>query len=696
MKAIDIHSSKAWVVTADEKCRICIWDYSSLSILQTINPNHLLSQFHSTKISNPPTITSAPTAMASSHILRSTGSAGTFSNNSAISDTITAGAALLTAVGSSSSNLNSASTKDVRVSEIKSVKWFDDLTLQSMTYMTKCEKSITMLVILTDVNVILYDYVSRRVVGDIRYDAVGSNIKVAFTAIECISENLIALGCSDGVIRLWDISTNHVVRSLVTHTKAITFLQGCHPTSIESTNNKTKRHQHVIDECRLRLVSVDAIGGMVLWDIAYTGNIVDGDQPVCTLENTISNNVIDVSYDATTGIFVVLYDKNPCASVFDIGAILLSSSDANYRNNNIKKADFASPRGKILSGKNLPRNSFVFPGSPPRKPTAAVRVAAGASSKNVVNAAAAASIVPEVAPVYRLYGTPPKEGKAFTQIIPCGHPRLPSLGLLACTKSSFMWVLQWSSSVPATSPHDTSNRDRISSVATALNITSSAAFNPETDRDTTSQQLFDLKGARPKLPSKLKIYSFRKHPQVPSLLFAATNIGIFVLEMDPWRTISCIYRSLWPVPPNVAELVSYVKSIAPGYTDADYIRYLEICNYYPAAVTPTSLKREYHGDFRHIAIVQEGTSLMIKMFKIVSCCGSANDDIVSSMKERNHSVALEVINSMCIFDLSNPPNQQSSNGVIGPPELDISHSGNFILLLWPDLHSYVVLKIVRE
>jgi WD40 repeat protein len=640
MKSIDTHPTKSWVVTADDKCRLCIWDYSSRCIQQTIYISELQASYY-TKSSRrrSGSFHDAPGVEQSS-------SPSTASNASA-----------------HSKNDRDEHSKALKINEIRNVKWYDSLSIQIMTCSTKCERAITMLLILTDANIIIYDYVSRCMVGEVRPEDILS--KLSFTSIECISETLIAIGCSDGVIRLWDTGTGHVVRELIAHSKSVNFLLCCHPIGLDVNQNN--------DDSRMRIVSVDSAGAIFVWDIAYTGNMIDGDSPLCSLSNTTSNNVVDITFDATNGILVILFDKQPCASVFDLKSHLKKNEGSNEARNNWSETPPGGKPGKRKS------TAFTFSVSPQRKGTVAKHPKGGNSLA-----------LHDINPIYRI-----KDGRPYTQIIPNGHPSLPSLGVLACTKSSLLFALQWTKNgnTSNSSLHEgegTAVRERATSSATPLTALTgpTSVFNAETDRETSSQQIFDLRSSRPALPAKLKIYSFRRHPLLPSILFAATNIGIFVLEMDAWRTVPSICRPVWPAPANISELLDFMKSHAPSADKHDLLRCLEQSHYNVTyALSMCKKKTDDRNPSLYVALLIEGTSLVMRKFQVIGKDKGVNKD---------GNAAIEIGPSCFLYDVCTPPSSSPYKGILCPPEIDVSYSGNFISLLWGDLNCYVILKLIRE
>lgn len=66
---------------------------------------------------------------------------------------------------------------------------------------------------------------------------------------------------------------------------------------------------------------------------------------------------------------------------------------------------------------------------------------------------------------------------------------------------------------------------------------------------TSGTILFDLRTARPGLPSKLKVYNLCAHPWRPDTFAAATNIGVFMVQIQPAGiTPAVVTHPAWDIP----------------------------------------------------------------------------------------------------------------------------------------------------
>ena len=93
----------------------------------------------------------------------------------------------------------------------------------------------------------------------------------------------------------------------------------------------------------------------------------------------------------------------------------------------------------------------------------------------------------------------------------------------------------------------------------ALLSTGGISSSAGTDAGTT---FLDLRGSRPGLPSKLKIYTLSGHPFKPDVLVAGTNIGVFVVLLAPAYSTGALAVShcAWGIPAHV------VASATPAST----------------------------------------------------------------------------------------------------------------------------------
>ena len=65
--------------------------------------------------------------------------------------------------------------------------------------------------------------------------------------------------------------------------------------------------------------------------------------------------------------------------------------------------------------------------------------------------------------------------------------------------------------------------------------------------------LYDLRTARPHLPSKLKVYTLVRHPWRPDIIAAGTNIGVFVVSLAPAYSFAAavVGHPSWSIAPAV-------------------------------------------------------------------------------------------------------------------------------------------------
>jgi WD40 repeat protein len=218
---LDPHATQPWVATADEKDRIIIWDYERQETLRSFALQNLTQ--------------SSP--------------------------------------GSSDSGA------------LRAVRWYDADTLWWSCRRTATDSSLGVrkyLLVLCELELIMVDALALESTH-ISCDAL--KLKGTLCCVEVLSASIIAIGCNDGAVRLWDWCKGTLERTLRYHKEktAVTHLVNAHPDStwepVQDGDSGNSSSSNNSSSKRIRLISRGDDGQILFWDMP-----LDADFPPLVLD----------------------------------------------------------------------------------------------------------------------------------------------------------------------------------------------------------------------------------------------------------------------------------------------------------------------------------------------------------------------------------------------------------------------------
>lgn len=197
IKVIDIHPSLSLVASVDETNHVIVWNYRSKTIVAQYFPQE-----------------------EETHNQDMTSTRRTVENLTGMKPIAISDPRLFHSPGIGQTNLNFDSTKATSETEkkrsgvIRHVRFFDVDVLDWSTTAQTDQSTIAnrRLLLVTCDSALLYLDLNTRYVGDICYstDLEGKSP----TCTEPVSNQLIAIGCSDGEIRVWDLVSQKLAKKL--------------------------------------------------------------------------------------------------------------------------------------------------------------------------------------------------------------------------------------------------------------------------------------------------------------------------------------------------------------------------------------------------------------------------------------------------------------------------------------------------
>ncbi|CAM9490346.1 unnamed protein product, partial [Phaeothamnion confervicola] len=205
VKALDIHPTRPWVATADERGCVAVWNYRRRGLARCFSPHALLERQREF----------AAGIAAGGDSLGSAGATG--------------------GGGGADGRLSARQlSADREIKDVRAVRWYDPQVLwwsarrpaPPPASVRAARDSPNFLIVVADGRVLLVDPVTSECRSIVR-EALGGKEP---TAAEVVSHSLLAIGCADGGIRLWDWVNWRLAKTLRGHRdKDITHLLNAHP-----------------------------------------------------------------------------------------------------------------------------------------------------------------------------------------------------------------------------------------------------------------------------------------------------------------------------------------------------------------------------------------------------------------------------------------------------------------------------------
>ncbi|CAM9465442.1 unnamed protein product [Choristocarpus tenellus] len=283
VKVVDVHPVKPWVVSADERDRVIVWDYARKEVVKTFTPQDLQEQQRGLR-----DVQGAPGQVSAEQ-------GGAFTTE------------------------HIPSRLDVPIREVRAVKFYDPDVLWwrcRCSLPTIADKTPEFIMVLTSTKLLLINPVTL----ECRHISPDQLSGAAPTSVEIMSSSWIGIGCADGCVRLWDWTCWTLVKVLrghrdkgdVTHIVSTHLGNSWQP---KYTNQqKILRHRQTQkmgdDMNRMQFVSVGSDAQVLMWDMQYTANDIKRETHMCQLDGLVKgDHVHDVTFNPTMDTLTILLGR---------------------------------------------------------------------------------------------------------------------------------------------------------------------------------------------------------------------------------------------------------------------------------------------------------------------------------------------------------------------------------------------------
>jgi hypothetical protein len=367
IKLLDVHPVQSWVVTADESNLVVVWDYRLKISAREFYPQDLEDERLNAAIRK-----RAVGLQSQDRILK----------------------------------------KPTPVGNVRGVRFYDRHVLEWSCQQFAGAMQRNWVIVVAENMVLLQDIVTQEVHRISAEDLHDEKARPQSpTCAEPLSETLLAIGCPDGHIRIWDCSTSRVVKVLSGgHQKHdLVRLLSCPPPACYRAAKNEKQ--------RLHLVSTASDGSVAVWNNHFTGNIVEGNSPSTTLVvQESSEALVDISFDLVTGVLMTAGGGSErTISLWDIYGLHNDTLPINPATQASPRSKGGHSRGSGSGGRTIPQLACFSARVAPQQPAAVAATSAGQA---------------------------PPSAKEHEAMVYFRHFGFPPNCILACHKGPFLEILR--------------------------------------------------------------------------------------------------------------------------------------------------------------------------------------------------------------------------------------------------------------
>lgn len=495
VRVCDLHPEQPWVLSAD-KLEVSIWDYFGKKRLMCKSLQNIFSSSISTrkKLSNnnksKPNV-SKRYVSSSNKANQSIWNINDLSSNLQNDEVF--------ASLSSSDSIGIHINKSFQVGDIKRLSFCDNLSLNYLhdcTILPDALISNSRIMIVCDNAVIFYDFIT-----EISSSLTNEKLSKYPTYAEFISYDIVAIGCHDGSIIIWNIESWIEIKILNVHSKGDIALLKVLPTlslnkETNCYNRQSQLKTYVSPIDRVRLLSMGHDGNTSIWDLNSLVDVSIVAVPIAILHTSFSSTTLaSCSYIDEINNTLVTVSDDRTLKIWELD--LLGIKKTNKKGNITKRGGFLSK--KIVDDDDL-----------------------NCIGKIKLNSTSSPAVYSK-----------------FNSCVPLLSARYPSGAYLLCAKTNNIAIAQ---TVLVAPDEETSELSSVNSehneksIVLQINHEISISYLMESYiNNNFDKSMFE------KLPllvntikeSNIRVYNIQTHPRLKYIISLCTTIGIIIINLSP-------------------------------------------------------------------------------------------------------------------------------------------------------------------